>query len=138
MGTSIPILVPQPTGGILGVNPYTFEETNVDISLNVTPRITAEGLISLNLDAQIQAIIAYVGPDGDRPVVSSRSTTTNVRVGNGMTLLIGGLILEDQSQALDRVPYLGSIPLIGRIFTNTVRRASQRELLIFITPTIVS
>ena len=138
VGTSIPILVPQPTGGILGVNPYTFEETNVDISLNVTPRITAEGLISLNLDAQIQAIIAYVGPDGDRPVVSSRSTTTNVRVGNGMTLLIGGLILEDQSQALDRVPYLGSIPLIGRIFTNTVRRASQRELLIFITPTIVS
>ena len=137
VGTSIPILVPQAEGGAFGFQPFTFEETNVDISLQVTPRI-AEGLVSLAIDAQIEAIIGYVGPDADRPIVSSRSTSTNVRVANGMTLLIGGLILNEESEAVDKVPFLGNIPLIGKLFTNRVKRSSQRELLIFITPSIVS
>ena len=138
VGTSIPILVPQPEGGILGVNPYTFESQDVNISLEVTPRINAEGLISMAINAQIQAIIGYVGPDADRPVVSTRSTDTKVRVADGRTLLIGGLILDDESKAVDKVPFLGNLPIIGRLFTNTVSRTSQRELLIFITPSIVS
>ena len=90
------------------------------------------------INAQIQAIIGYVGPDADRPVVSTRSTDTNVRVADGRTLLIGGLILDDESKAVDKVPFLGNIPIIGRLFTSTVKKTSQRELLIFITPSIVS
>ncbi len=138
VGTSIPILVPQVEGGVFGVNPYTFENQNVDISLKVTPRINSEGLISLAIDAQIQAIIGYVGPDADRPVISTRSTTTNVRVADGRTLLIGGLILNEQSEAVDKVPFLGNLPIIGRLFKSSVIKTSQRELLIFITPSIVS
>ena len=138
VGTSIPVLVPQAEGGVFGVNPYTFETQNVNINLQVTPRINAEGLISLAIDAQIQAIIGYVGPDADRPIVSTRSTQTNVRVADGRTLLIGGLILNDESQAVDKVPLLGNLPIIGKLFTNTVTKTSQRELLIFITPSIVS
>ena len=138
VGTSIPVLVPQAEGGVFGVNPYTFEAQNVDIRLQVTPRINSDGLVSLAIDAQIQAIIGYVGPDADRPIVSTRSTQTNVRVADGRTLLIGGLILNDESQAVDKVPFLGNLPIIGRLFTNTVRKTSQRELLIFITPSIVS
>ena len=138
VGTSIPVLVPQTEGGVFGVNPYTFETQNVNINLQVTPRINAEGLISLAIDAQIQAIIGYVGPDADRPIISTRSTQTNVRVADGRTLLIGGLILNDDTQAVDKVPFLGNLPIIGRLFTNTVRKTSQRELLIFITPSIVS
>ena len=138
VGTSIPILVPQAEGGVFGVNPYTFESQNVDISLEVTPRINSEGLVSLAINAQIQAIIGYVGPDADRPIVSTRSTQTNVRVADGRTLLIGGLILNDESQAVDKVPLLGNLPIIGKLFTNTVTKTSQRELLIFITPSIVS
>ena len=138
VGTSIPVLVPQTEGGVFGVNPYTFESVNVNINLQVTPRINAEGLISMSINAQIQAIIGYVGPDADRPIVSTRSTQTNVRVADGRTLLIGGLILNDDTQAVDKVPFLGNLPIIGRLFTNTVRKTSQRELLIFITPSIVS
>ena len=138
VGTSIPVLVPQTEGGVFGVNPYTFESVSVDISLKVTPRINSDGLISLAINAQIQAIIGYVGPDADRPIVSTRSTETNVRVADGRTLLIGGLILNDESQAVDKVPFLGNIPIIGKLFTNTVTKTSQRELLIFITPSIVS
>ena len=138
VGTSIPVLVPQAEGGVFGVNPYTFETQNVNINLQVTPRINAEELISLAINAQIQAIIGYVGPDADRPIISTRSTQTNVRVADGRTLLIGGLILNDESQAVDKVPFLGNLPIIGKLFTNTVTKTSQRELLIFITPSIVS
>ncbi|HIO36465.1 MAG TPA: hypothetical protein EYN21_05100 [Candidatus Marinimicrobia bacterium] len=138
VGTSIPVLVPQTEGGVFGVNPYTFESVSVNINLQVTPRINSGGLISLAINAQIQAIIGYVGPDADRPIVSTRSTQTNVRVADGRTLLIGGLILNDESIAVDKVPILGNIPIIGKLFTNTVTKTSQRELLIFITPSIVS
>ena len=138
VGTSIPVLVPLSEGGVFGVNPYTFASQNVDIKLEVTPRINSDGLVSLAINAQIQAIIGYVGPDADRPIVSTRSTQTNVRVADGRTLLIGGLILNDDTQAVDKVPFLGNLPIIGKLFTNTVRKTSQRELLIFITPSIVS
>jgi type II secretory pathway component GspD/PulD (secretin) len=138
VGTSIPILVPQAEGGVFGVNPYTFQQQNVNISLEVTPRINSDGLVSMAIDAQIQAIIGYVGPDADRPIISTRSTNTNVRVADGRTLLIGGLIFDDENNARGKLPLLGSIPILGKLFTTTTKRTDQRELLIFITPSIVS
>lgn len=138
VGTSIPILVPQAEGGVFGVNPYTFQQQNVNISLEVTPRINSDGLISMAINAQIQAIIGYVGPDADRPIISTRSTNTNVRVADGRTLLIGGLIFDDENNARGKLPLLGSIPILGKLFTTSTKKTDQRELLIFITPSIVS
>ena len=138
VGTSIPILVPQAEGGVFGVNPYTFQQQNVNISLEVTPRINSDGLVSMAIDAQIQAIIGYVGPDADRPIISTRSTNTNVRVADGRTLLIGGLIFDDENNARGKLPLLGSIPILGKLFTTSTKKTDQRELLIFITPSIVS
>ena len=93
--------------------------------------------ITMQLDTQVSAIINYVGPDKDRPVVSNRSAKTNVVVGNGETLLIGGLILEDDSDITGKVPFLSNIPLIKRFFTIDTKSEQQRELLIFITPSII-
>ena len=111
VGTSLPVLVPQGEGSVFGTNPYTFENINVDISLDVTPRINSVNEISMQLNTQVSAAVNYVGPDKDRPVVSNRNANTNVVVGNGETLLIGGLILEDNSNSLDH-PFLSKIPLI--------------------------
>ena len=138
IGTSIPILVPQGEGSVFGTNPYTFENQNVNIALNVLPRINGEGLISMKVDAAIEAIIGYTGPNADRPIVSSRSTKTNVMVRDGETLLIGGLIFEDDSKSQSRFPFLSTIPIIKTLFNSRSLENSQRELLIFITPTIIS
>ena len=137
IGTTLPVLVPQGEGSVFGTNPYTFENVNVDIQLDVTPRVNSSDEISLQLDTQVSAIINFVGPDKDRPVVSTRSAKTNVMVGNGETLLIGGLILEDNTDNLGKVPFLSNIPIIKNFFTMKTKGRQQRELLIFITPAII-
>ena len=70
-------------------------------------------------------------------MISTRSTNTTVRVNNGETLLIGGLIFDTADEAKSKVPLLGDMPLIKKLFNYSSRDKEQRELLIFITPTVV-
>ena len=137
VGTTIPILVPQGQGSVFGTNPYTFEDQSVNIALDVTPRINADDYISLKIVASVQAIIGYVGPDADRPSISSRDMNTSVMVKSGGSLLIGGLIFEDNNLSISKVPFLGDIPILKSFFSSTIERTDQRELLVFITPSIV-
>ena len=136
VGTSIPVLVPQGEGSVFGTNPYTYENQQVNISLDVLPRVNNENVISMKIDAVVQDIIGFVGHD-QRPMISTRSTNTNVRVNNGETLLIGGLIFDSADERNSKVPLLGDLPLIRRFFNYSSKDKEQRELLIFITPTII-
>ncbi len=137
IGTSYPVVIPQET--IVGEGTsYTFEDVEINVSLSVTPRINEERYVSLNLTATVQALVGFAGPNSDRPIVSDRSTTTKVMVGNGETLLIGGLIFDQVNESTTTPPIIGSIPFLKRFFTHTRTSTEQRELLIFITPNIVS
>jgi general secretion pathway protein D len=137
IGTSIPILVPQGQGSVFGTNPYTYETQDINISLSVTPRVNEEGYISIKLNTSVQAIVALVGPEGDRPQTSNRTVNTNVMVKDGETLLIGGLIFENNTHSRSQFPILGNIPLLNVLFKSKVDDVEQRELLIFITPSVV-
>ncbi len=136
VGTTIPVLVPQLESSVFGAIPYTYKNQNIDISMDVLPRINSDGLISLKVDAVVQAIVGYVGAE-QRPIVSTRSTNTNVMVEDGGTLLMGGLIFTSDGETLNKVPLLGDLPLIKRFFSRKVIVEEQRELLIFITSSIV-
>ncbi|MFQ6606615.1 MAG: secretin and TonB N-terminal domain-containing protein [Fidelibacterota bacterium] len=135
-GTSYPILVPQPVTAT-GQQTATFQEEQINVTLNVLPRINEDTYISMNINAVVQALIGFAGPDADRPIVSERSTTTQVMVGDGETLLIGGLIFDQFIETESSVPFLGKIPLIKSLFTHKSTSTEQRELLIFITPNII-
>ena len=137
VGTTIPVLVPQGEGSVFGSNPYTYENQHVNISLDVLPRVNDDKVISMKIDAIVQDIIGYIGDD-QRPMISTRSTNTTVRVNNGETLLIGGLIFDTADEMKSKVPVLGDIPLIKNLFNYNNKKKEQRELLIFITPTIIS
>jgi len=136
VGTSIPVIVPQGEGSVFGTNPYTYENQQVNISLDVLPRVNNADVISMKIDAVVQDIIGFIGHD-QRPMISTRSTNTNVRVNNGETLLIGGLIFDSADEVNSKVPLLGDLPLIKRLFNYGSKDKEQRELLIFITPTII-
>jgi len=136
VGTTIPVLVPQGEGSVFGTNPYTYEDQHVNISLEVLPRVNEDKVISMKIDAIVQDIIGFIGKD-QRPMISTRSTNTNVRVNNGETLLIGGLIFDTADEMNNKVPLLGDIPIIKRLFNYSSKAKEQRELLIFITPTVV-
>ena len=137
VGTTIPVLVPQGQGSVFGSNPYTYEEQSINVSLSVLPRVNSQDVISMKIDAVVQAVVGYVGAE-QRPMVSTRSTNTNVRVENGETLLIGGLIFDNDLESMSKMPFLGDIPLIKKLFRYRNTEREQRELLIFITPTVIS
>jgi len=137
VGTTIPVLVPQSEGSMFGAVPYTYQDQNVNVSLSVLPRINENELISMNINAAVQAITGYVGAE-QRPIVSNRTTTTNVMVKNGETLLIGGLIFDQDDLTVGKFPVLGDLPFFRKFFRTNSKKKSQNELLIFITPTIIS
>jgi type II secretory pathway component GspD/PulD (secretin) len=137
VGTTIPLLVPQGKGSVFGTNPYTYEDQHINVSLDVLPRVNQEKIISMKIEVMVQAIIGFVGKD-QRPMISTRSTSTSVRVKNGETLLIGGLIFDTEQEIASKVPLLGDIPLIKWLFRSSDKNREQRELLIFITPTVIS
>ncbi len=137
-GTTYPILVPGSEGGAFGAAAATFEDVEVNVSLNILPRINEGRFITMNIKAEVDALVDFAGPDADRPIVSSRSTTTQVTVPNGETLLIGGLIFDQRIEVVTAVPILGKIPFIKRLFTDKTILNKQHELLIFITPNIVN
>ena len=137
VGTTVPVLVPQGEGSVFGSNPYTYEDQSINVSLNVLPRVNSQDVISMKIDAVVQAVVGYVGAE-QRPMVSTRSTNTNVRVANGETLLIGGLIFDNDLESMSKMPLLGDLPFINKIFRYRNTEREQRELLIFITPTVIS
>ena len=137
VGTTIPVLVPQGEGSVFGSNPYTYEEQSINVSLSVLPRVNSQDVISMKIDAVVQAVVGYVGAE-QRPMVSTRSTNTNVRVANGETLLIGGLIFDNDLESMSKMPLLGDLPFINKLFRYRNTEREQRELLIFITPTVIS
>jgi len=137
IGTSYPIIVPQSEGGLVGTQPVTFQDEDIDITMKVHPRINEGRFVTMDIDTKIQALVGFRGPDADRPVISERSTQTQVTVGDQETLLIGGLIFDQDIETVTSVPFLGKIPIIKKLFTHKITSVEQRELLIFITPTIM-
>ncbi len=116
----------------------SFQDLDVGITLKVTGHVSDAGYISLDVNPIIEEITGYTGPvDNLRPITSKRSVNTSVRVKNGETLVIGGLIKESKFQTVKRFPLLGSIPIIGALFRHTTTTNENTDLSILITPTIV-
>ncbi len=91
----------------------------------------------LEVDFSITSILALVQVgDTVAPRIGKRAGTMTVTVLDGKTLVIGGLIKEDVRDERKKVPVLGSIPLVGRLFSTVVERRHQTELLVFITPRV--
>ena len=114
------------------------QEKDIGIKLKVTPRINNKNKITMLVDAQVEALLSAAEIDTDKPRSTKRTVKTQVTVENGNTAIIGGLIAENTRESKKFVPILSSIPLLGRFFKSTTIEKEQRELLIFITPTIVN
>jgi len=105
------------------------------LKLEVTPQITPEGAIILNVDVAKDSRGATT-PAGF--AIDTKHVQTQVLVDNGGTVVIGGIFVQDERTEEQKVPYLGDIPVLGNLFKNTSRKADRSELLIFLTPKVVS
>ena len=111
-----------------------YRSFNDGISLELTPTLTQDGLVTLSVSPEIKTAGRSTG-DGPRDI-SSRNMKTTVVLRDGETLCLGGLIRKNKTEVRSAVPFLGSIPLLGRLFSYTSEEEDESELAIFITPTV--
>ncbi|MDI1223563.1 MULTISPECIES: type IV pilus secretin PilQ family protein [Acinetobacter] len=106
------------------------------LSLDVTPSITPEGKVQMQLNITSDAR-GGVAPNGEI-ILNKNEINTNVLVDNGETVVLGGIFEQENTTSQTKVPFLGDIPYLGRLFRKDAKTENKRELLIFVTPRIVN
>jgi general secretion pathway protein D len=136
-GQDVPIR--QSTQGNQGFISDSFEYQAVGIGLNARPRITTQGDVDMEINLVISNInIAATAASGaDAPFFDRRETTTQVIVQDGQTIVISGILRDQESRVKRKVPLLGDIPLVGGLFTSIDNETTRTELLAFVTPYVV-
>jgi len=115
-----------------------IDRVDVGIKLKLTPHINPDGEVMMTLNPIIEAIIDPGSiADNLAPTIAHREVTTTVTVPSGRTLVLSGLMRDDQTQTDRRVPILGSIPLLGWLFRQKADGREKTNLLIFVTPHVV-
>ena len=120
-------------GGTAGGS--TTEFVDAVLSLEVTPQITPDGRIIMQLDIHQDSVAAGTG---SVPAINTNSINTSVLVENGDTIVLGGVFREETTTTETKTPLLGDIPYVGRLFKRTNNSNRRTELLIFITPRIIA
>ncbi|OIO01123.1 MAG: hypothetical protein AUJ51_08835 [Elusimicrobia bacterium CG1_02_56_21] len=126
-------------GGASGSQSTGVERRRIGLVLKVTPQVNKEGYITMIVQPSYSdAVASAITVQGQAifdPV--SRGASTMVRVKNGQTVVIGGMLSSTESKTVKKVPLLGYIPIIGWLFTSVSSRRTNTDLVIFITPTIL-
>ena len=124
------------SGGVGGQVQVQREE--VGIKLTVLPSVNMDGDITVKVETEVASIFEFIGPDRNIPRVKSRSSTTTIRVKDGESIIIGGLISKDRKNTVYKVPFLHKIPWIGKkLFTSTDLVDRKTDLIIQITPSVL-
>ncbi|MDP8243371.1 MAG: hypothetical protein P9L94_04760 [Candidatus Hinthialibacter antarcticus] len=139
VGQEVPFITSSQTtdqGNTINV----IEYEDIGIILRVTPFITKDGLVEMILAPEISTITDETVPISETvnsPVFAKRSADTVVVTPNGQTVVIGGMMEDNNIEVESKIPILGDIPLLGSIFRRTQNNKSKTELLIFLTPYVM-
>jgi type IV pilus secretin PilQ/predicted competence protein len=114
-----------------------IEKEEVGIKLDITPLINADGYITTTIKPEVSTVTGFTGENGDLPIVATRQASTTVRLKDGNSVIIGGLLSEDKTTVVTKVPILGSIPLIGLLFQHQSIQTRKTDLVIEVTPRIL-
>lgn len=132
IGEEIPIVNRDDDGNRM------VEFKNVGINLDITPRITENDEVFISVIPEVSDFTGWVDSGGYRyPIISTKRAETNIRVKDGETFALGGLIDEKEFENKRKVPILGDIPLMGRLFRSKTTSTDKKEVIIFITPEII-
>lgn len=134
IGQEIPVI----TGSTLGdnnSNPFQqIQRKDVGISLKITPQINEGDAVRLTIEQEVSSVAGATGAD---IVTNKRQIKTAVLVGNGQTIVLGGLIDDDIQESTQKVPLLGDLPLLGSLFSSKKTTKSKKNLMVFIRPAII-
>jgi type IV pilus assembly protein PilQ len=133
-GSEIPYVTPGTAN-----NPATVTFKKAVLRLDVTPQITPDNRVIMNIEIRKDSVGALVptGFGGTVPAIDTKNVTTQIAVNNGDTAVIGGIFEETIRSDTQKVPFLGDLPGLGYLFKQTTRSSEKTELLIFLTPRVV-
>jgi general secretion pathway protein D len=140
VGQNVPFVGSQTQSATTGGIPtYNIDRKDVGITLRLTPQITSDDNVRLDVYQEISDIVATAGinPNLLGPSTSKRSASTTVVIKDRETMVIGGLIRDNVTSTASKVPFLGDIPLLGWFFKYKTTRVEKTNLMIFITPYII-
>jgi len=139
VGTRIPYVISGTVfagGGAAAAQ--TVEKEEVGIKLGIRPLINADGFITTEIRPEVSSVIGFQGVNNDLPVVATRQATTTVRLKDGNSVIIGGLLSEERSNEVTKVPLLGDLPFLGPLFfQHHFVQVTKRDLIIEVTPRIM-
>jgi type II secretory pathway component GspD/PulD (secretin) len=134
---AVPVFERNETTGRMEITGYAEKE--LGIGLQVTPQINSENQIDISLHPSIKNLIGYDALTADivAPRFATRDAQTKVRVRNGETIVVGGLIKEEVIDTVNKLPILGDLPLLNKLFSFNERTVTKTDLLFLITVTII-
>jgi type II secretory pathway component GspD/PulD (secretin) len=139
VGQQVPIVTSQTDYAISsGSTTQTVQYRDIGIILTVKPQVNEGGLVSLDLDQEISSYTTqklYTG--SDQIIIDKAQATTNLVVGDGQTIIIGGLIREDSTKSDSGIPFLHRIPVLGLLFGEKSKGSTRKEMVILLTPHVI-
>jgi len=118
-------------------NTVSVQFVDAVLELDVTPQITAEGTIYMDVTVENDQIDQSIPRVQGIPAIDTQATQTRVTVNDGATVVVGGIIVTQQRTDIQQVPVVGSLPVIGNLFKHTTVSSSAQELLFFLTPRVL-
>ncbi|MCF7888246.1 MAG: tetratricopeptide repeat protein [Candidatus Omnitrophica bacterium] len=112
----------------------TTKFVDIGVTLKVTPQINEDGYITMRIHPEVSSLAAALDAG---PRITTREADTSVRIKEGRTLIIAGLIKQKDHGSREKIPFLGDLPLIGALFSRSEHDREQKELAVFITPKII-
>jgi general secretion pathway protein D len=138
VGQNVPFKTGQSTSSAATVSdPFTtIERQDIGISLTVTPRINQGDSITMEIKQTTESIAPSVESASDL-ITNKREIITRALIKDNEILVLGGLISDEETEVVQKVPFLGSLPLVGKLFSSTGKSHNKKNLMIFIHPTIL-
>jgi len=127
--------IQSPNGGVTIQETERFEQIQANVSLEVTPWVTASGEVTTEIRPEFSTPVGSFQP-GVPPTINSRVFESTVRLKDGETIVLGGLVQDDKTVNHNKVPILGSIPLLGQLFRSRSRNTQKSKLVVYLTPRI--
>lgn len=137
VGDNIPINQTSINLDNTSVTTSSVQYVQTGVILDVVPRINPGGLVYMDIQQQVSDASKLLDSNGN-PSISTRAVSTQVAVQSGQTVLLGGLIKQNEADSQSRVPWLGRVPGLGWLFSDTQRSHARTELIVLITPKVVS
>jgi len=113
----------------------TFQTIDADVKLEITPYVGADSLITLDIKPDFKTPVGQLNANIP-PTINRRALSSTVVIKEGETIVLGGLVEDEESETRSQVPILGSIPILGNLFASTSKTNQKSELLIYVTPHI--